>query len=91
MLVWPDPGIQPVTTITMSPDLKNPLAFPEEVGEHKQRGSVSKTKSWHKQREIQTAHTHTLTYIHAKVDSVVYIVGPDRSRKRVEEGRKHPS
>ena len=30
MLVWPDPGIQPVTTITMSPDLKNPLAFPEE-------------------------------------------------------------
>ncbi len=30
MLVWPDPGIQPVTTITMSPDFKNPLAFPEE-------------------------------------------------------------
>lgn len=29
MLVWPDPGIQPVTTITMWPDLKNPLAFPE--------------------------------------------------------------
>lgn len=28
MFVCPEPGIQPVTTITMSPDLKNPRAFP---------------------------------------------------------------
>lgn len=30
MLVWPEPGIQPVTTITMSPDLKNPRSFPDD-------------------------------------------------------------
>lgn len=35
MLVWPEPGIQPVTTITMSPDLKNPRAFP---GDHSEPG-----------------------------------------------------
>lgn len=33
MLVWPEPGIQPVTTITMSPDLKNPRAFPDDDSE----------------------------------------------------------
>lgn len=45
MLVWPDPGIQPVTTITMSPDLKNPLALPDKVheGDKKQRRRVSET------------------------------------------------
>lgn len=43
MLVSPDPGIQPVTTITMSPDLKNPLAFPGVKGGKKQRWCVSKT------------------------------------------------
>ena len=35
--------------------------------------------------------THTLTYIHAEVDPVVYIICPDRSRQRVEEDRKHSS
>lgn len=39
----------------------------------------------------QTAHTHTLTNVHAKVDPVVYIICPDRSRKRVEQDRKHSS
>lgn len=33
MLVWPEPGIQPVTTITMSPDVKNPRALPDEDSE----------------------------------------------------------
>ena len=28
MLVWPEPGCQPVTTITRSPELRKPQSFP---------------------------------------------------------------
>lgn len=91
MLVWPDPGIQPVTTITMSPDLKNPLALPDKVheGDKKQRRCVSETS----RRAVWRRHppVDTLTYVHAKVDSVVHVVSPDGSRQRVEEDGKHSS
>lgn len=92
MLVWPDPGIQPVTTITMSPDLKNPLALPDKVheGDKKQRRRVSETSRrvvWRR----PPLSADTLTYVHAKVDSVVHVVGPDGSRQRVEEDGKHSS
>lgn len=91
MLVWPDPGIQPVTTITMSPDLKNPLALPDKVhgGDKKQSWRVSDVPPGC--LEAPPPLADTLTYVHAKVDSVVHIVGPDGSRQRVEEDGKHSS
>lgn len=88
MLVWPDPGIQPVTTITMSPDLKNPLALPDKETKKQRRrvSEMSRRAVWRRRPQADT-----LTYVHAKVDSVVHVVGPDRSRQRVKEDGKHSS
>lgn len=80
MLVWPEPGIQPVTTITMSPDLKNPRAFPDK----RQRARVKPLPG------SQAGTREALTDVHAKVDPAVDVVGPDGSRQRVEEDREHP-
>lgn len=95
MLVCPDPGIQPVTTITMSPVLKNPRALPGgRVRRGVRRGAPSHTNtnnniSWTLETGTRR-HTHTQTYVHAKVDPVVDVVGPDRGGQRMEESREHP-
>lgn len=99
MLVWPELGIHPVTTITMSPGLKNPLTFPMGAG-----GWRGERKGWERGRAHEKYsiisrdnnnnntcnHKCRLTYLHAIVDPVVYIVGPHRSRQRVVEDRENP-
>lgn len=84
MLVWPEPGIQPVTTITMSPDLKNPRAFPDEDSE------PELDLCYGPPRGESGNQSEALTDIHAKVDSAVHVVGPDGSGQRVEEDGEHP-
>lgn len=83
MLVWPEPGIQPVTTITMSPGLKNPRALPDEDGERECHLPLDDEPAKSGKRR------EALTYIHAEVDPAVDVVGPDRSGQRVEEPREH--
>lgn len=50
--------------------------------------ACSKTANTHTHIHI---NIHILTYVHAKINPVVYIISPDRRRQRVEEDRKHSS
>lgn len=77
MLVCPEPGLQPVTTITISPVLKKPRALPAE------RQKLTHTYT--------LTHTHTcssltLTDVHCKCHAVVHIIGPDLSGRSWEQG-----